>query len=92
MGPKAETSGKWEIGQRVGYLLFRHQCHHCLFCKTYDDIRFCENADFAGLKADGGMAEYSIADADNSVLLPDEVSFIQGAPLMCAGVSVFVVR
>ena len=33
------------------------------------------------------MAEYMIADADNAVKLPDSVSFEQGAPLMCAGVS-----
>ncbi|KPI42926.1 Alcohol dehydrogenase [Cyphellophora attinorum] len=85
MGPKAEKAGKWKIGQRVGYLLFRHQCHTCAACKNYDEIRFCQKADHAGLDADGGMGEYSIGDADNAVLLPDEVPFEQAAPLMCAG-------
>jgi threonine dehydrogenase-like Zn-dependent dehydrogenase len=86
MGPKAEKAGKWKVGQRVGYLLFRHQCHTCAACKNYDEIRFCQKADHAGLDADGGMGEYSIGDADNAVLLPDEVPFEQAAPLMCAGV------
>jgi hypothetical protein len=40
-----------------------------------------------GLKNDGGMAEYIIGDAENTVLLPDSLSFEQAAPLMCAGVS-----
>ena len=40
----------------------------------------------AGLMNDGGMAEYIISDAENCVLLPDDVSFEQAAPLMCAGV------
>jgi len=33
------------------------------------------------------MAEYMMADASNAVKLPESVSFEQGAPLMCAGVS-----
>ncbi|KAK5064727.1 hypothetical protein LTR84_000561 [Exophiala bonariae] len=81
----SKVQDKWKVGQRVGALLFRHQCHHCLKCKTTNDIRFCENIDFAGLKADGGMAEYFIADGHNAVLLPDEVDFENAAPLMCAG-------
>jgi D-arabinose 1-dehydrogenase-like Zn-dependent alcohol dehydrogenase len=85
VGPTVQD--KWKVGQRVGALLFRHQCHSCLGCKINNDIRFCENIDFAGLKADGGMAEYFIADGNNSVLLPDEVDFVNAAPLMCAGVS-----
>jgi D-arabinose 1-dehydrogenase-like Zn-dependent alcohol dehydrogenase len=84
----SKVQDRWKVGQRVGALLFRHQCHTCLGCKVNNDIRFCENIDFAGLKADGAMAEYFIADGNNSVLIPDEVDFMDGAPLMCAGVSV----
>lgn len=40
----------------------------------------------AGIKDDGAIAEFMIADAANTVKLPDSVSFEQGAPLMCAGV------
>lgn len=42
----------------------------------------------AGLAADGGMAEYMIGDAENCVLIPENVSFEQAAPLMCAGVGI----
>jgi D-arabinose 1-dehydrogenase-like Zn-dependent alcohol dehydrogenase len=83
----------WKVGDRIGALLFRHACGTCQgFHKTLAeegryDIRFCKNADLAGLKNDGAMAEYMIADASNAIGLPDSVSFEQGAPLMCAGVS-----
>lgn len=85
VGPKAE--GKFKVGQRVGVILFQHQCHHCINCEMLDDVRFCENAQYAGLKVDGGMAEYLVSDSESVVLLPDSLSFEQAAPLMCAGVS-----
>jgi D-arabinose 1-dehydrogenase-like Zn-dependent alcohol dehydrogenase len=87
MGSKVKASGKWKIGQRVGYILMKHPCKQCLGCKTFDDVRFCENSEKAGLTHDGGMAEYSVADPESTVLLPDDLSFEQAAPLMCAGVS-----
>ena len=83
----------WKIGDRIGALLFRHACGNCQGCQRTlreegrHDLRFCKNASLAGLKDDGAMAEYMIADANNAVELPDSVSFEQGAPLMCAGVS-----
>lgn len=86
MGTKAEAGGKWKLGQRVGYLLFKHPCKKCIGCETFDDVRFCEVKQLAGLMNDGGMAEYSLADADNAVLLPDDIPWEQAAPLMCAGV------
>ena len=85
VGSKAEKAGKFKIGDAAGVLLFRHQCRTCIGCETTNDIRFCKNKDMAGLMANGGMAEYIIGDANNSVLLPDGVPFEQAAPLMCAG-------
>lgn len=87
LGPQAQAEGKWKIGDRVGIILFRHACKHCAGCEVTGDIRFCEKGDFAGLKGDGGMAEYAIGDAANMVRVPDKIGFVQAAPLMCAGVS-----
>lgn len=75
------------MGQRVGTILFQRQCRHCINCEIINDIRFCENAEYAGLKINGGMAEYMLCDADSIMSLPASISFEQGAPLMCAGVS-----
>jgi D-arabinose 1-dehydrogenase-like Zn-dependent alcohol dehydrogenase len=78
---------QWQVGQRVGVLLFRHACKICVGCENTGDIRYCSGKDMAGLTANGGMAEYILGDVDGLVLLPDSVPFEQAAPLMCAGVS-----
>lgn len=51
------------------------------------DPRFCENRETAGFHHDGAFAEYLVADPSTTVKLPDDLSFEQAAPLMCAGVS-----
>ncbi|KAF2797520.1 putative alcohol dehydrogenase, partial [Melanomma pulvis-pyrius CBS 109.77] len=83
------AQAKWKVGQRVGVLLFRHACKTCINCETTNDIRFCGSANLAGLKGDGGFAEYIVGDADNLCLLPEDIQFEQGAPLMCAGATVW---
>ncbi|KAL4810675.1 chaperonin 10-like protein [Aspergillus unguis] len=96
LGPKASAGG-WQKGQRVGMLNFRHACGSCTGCMTArdpqrperPDTRFCANKDMAGISADGGFAEYVVADADCTVLLPEGVDFVQAAPLMCAGATVW---
>ncbi|KAL4922640.1 chaperonin 10-like protein [Aspergillus aurantiobrunneus] len=96
VGTKAAQAG-WKTGQRVGMLNFRHACHSCIGCRVArdpqspgrPDARFCENKEMAGISADGGFAEYVIADADSSLLLPDGLAFEQAAPLMCAGATVW---
>jgi D-arabinose 1-dehydrogenase-like Zn-dependent alcohol dehydrogenase len=85
MGADARKKA-WALGQRVGILLFRHACGTCVNCRATGDVRFCKVRNMAGLANDGGMAEYIVGDADNCVLLPDEISYEQAAPLMCAGV------
>lgn len=42
-----------------------------------------------GLTMDGGFAEYMVANEDALVLIPDEVSSEEAAPLMCAGETTF---
>ncbi|RAH67338.1 alcohol dehydrogenase [Aspergillus aculeatinus CBS 121060] len=91
------VTGSWKPGQRIGMLNFRGACHACVGCEVArdplrpnePDTRFCENKENAGVNADGAFAEYIVADSATSVLLPDEVSFEQAAPLMCAGATVW---
>ncbi|KAK5729084.1 hypothetical protein LTR15_002225 [Elasticomyces elasticus] len=85
IGAKVEALGKWKVGQRVGVVMFKNACRHCIGCDTTKDVRFCKNNQIAGLKHDGGMAEFMLADPEETVLLPDGVSFEQAAPLLCAG-------
>lgn len=42
-----------------------------------------------GLTMDGGYAEYMVAFADGLARIPDGLSAVDAAPLMCAGVTTF---
>jgi D-arabinose 1-dehydrogenase-like Zn-dependent alcohol dehydrogenase len=83
----------WKVGDRVGILNFKHACGQCVGCQQHmrksarPDPRFCQKREMAGFKHDGAFAEYMLADPNTTVHLPEGVSFEQGAPLMCAGVS-----
>ncbi|KAJ0136108.1 Uncharacterized protein HZ326_20442 [Fusarium oxysporum f. sp. albedinis] len=86
----------WKIGDRVGVLTFRKPCDDCAGCKwrrsNYGtlDARYCENKTMNGIvKSGGGFAEYMISSYYTLVSLPDDVSFEQAAPLMCAGATVW---
>lgn len=50
-------------------------------CQTFTAI--------TGVTYDGGYAEYMIARAEALALVPDELSPVEAAPLMCAGVTTF---
>src|SRR5581483_4248656 len=42
-----------------------------------------------GISFDGGYAEYMIAPANVVAAIPDELSFADAAPLLCAGITTF---
>jgi propanol-preferring alcohol dehydrogenase len=46
----------------------------------------CDAAQFTGYHIDGGYAEYAVAREDFVCRLPDALSDLQAAPLLCAGV------
>ncbi|KAH8650536.1 chaperonin 10-like protein [Tricladium varicosporioides] len=89
IGPKITQS--FAIGDRVGTSLFQRSCGKCPECThlTNSTPNFCRQTELAGLTQHGGMAEYLIADPYWTVKLPDELSFEQAAPLMCAGSTMF---
>jgi propanol-preferring alcohol dehydrogenase len=47
------------------------------------------HTDITGLTRDGGYAEYTVARTSALVPIPDELSAVDAAPLMCAGVTTF---
>lgn len=89
----ARVNGSWKVGDRVGVLNFKNACSTCVGCRQHSrrtgrtDPRFCKNRTTAGFENDGAFAQYMLADPDTTVHLPQKISFEQGAPLMCAGVS-----
>ncbi|KAF1973726.1 GroES-like protein [Bimuria novae-zelandiae CBS 107.79] len=91
----SKANGSWKVGDRVGLLNIKKACGECVGCRQYirrkgrTDPRFCEKREVAGFKHDSAFAEYVIADPATIVHLPDEIPYEQGAPLMCAGATVW---
>ena len=75
-------------GQRVGLGWHGGHCNYCPPCRRGDFI-LCEKGQIAGISFDGGYADYVIAPANALALVPDELSDVDAAPLMCAGVTTF---
>ncbi|MDD2353602.1 MAG: zinc-binding dehydrogenase [Atribacterota bacterium] len=71
-----------KIGDRV-CIHYQLSCGDCNFCVSGNE-QFCKHGMMIGKHRDGGYAEYIAIPARNTVLLPEEVSFEEGAVLMCS--------
>ena len=66
-----------------------HRCDPgCNRCRRGDFVN-CEHQPVSGFHFDGGYAEMMIAKANALVAIPDELSSIEAAPLLCAGLTTF---
>ena len=57
----------------------------CEFCLRGEE-NLCEHADFTGWTVDGGYADALTVPESFAVQLPDALSDLEAAPLLCAGV------
>lgn len=64
----------------VHYLV---SCGACDFC-LHGNEQFCAQAQMIGKHRDGGYAEFIKVPSRNAFLLPDQISFEQGAVMMCS--------
>jgi D-arabinose 1-dehydrogenase-like Zn-dependent alcohol dehydrogenase len=78
----------WAVGQRVGVGWFGGHCGRCEPCRR-GDLVDCRNLRIPGINYDGGYAEAMVAPADALALIPDELSPVDAAPLLCAGVTTY---
>jgi propanol-preferring alcohol dehydrogenase len=78
----------WKIGQRVGIGFLGGSCGRCEPCRGGDLVN-CRNQEFTGVHQDGGYAEVMIAKANGLMSIPDDLSSIDAAPLLCAGLTTF---
>jgi D-arabinose 1-dehydrogenase-like Zn-dependent alcohol dehydrogenase len=79
----------WTAGQRVGVGWHGGNCGYCDSCRRGDFVTCQISLRIPGITYDGGYAEYMIAPAGALALLPDGLSAVDAAPLMCAGVTTF---
>ena len=76
------------VGARVGLSALGSACGHCAACLSADEF-LCDSLGFTGVTSDGGYQEFMVANAAYVVLLPENLDFVEAAPLMCAGLTVF---
>jgi propanol-preferring alcohol dehydrogenase len=72
------------IGARVGVPWLGWTCGECEYCLSGRE-NLCPRALFTGRDIDGGMAEYTVADARYCFPIPPAYPSLQAAPLLCAG-------
>jgi alcohol dehydrogenase, propanol-preferring len=75
-------------GDRVGVPWLYTACGHCRHCLGGWET-LCESQQNTGYSVNGGFAEYVLADPNYVGRLPAKASFIDIAPILCAGVTVY---
>ncbi len=78
----------WHQGQRVGVGWHGGQDNTCFECRR-GDFRNCRNLKISGISYDGGYQEYMIAPVEALVSIPDSLSDVDAAPLLCAGITTY---
>lgn len=79
---------EWRPGQRVGVGWFGGNCGYCEACLRGDFIT-CRNLKITGILEDGGYADYVVVPFETLARIPDELTPVEAAPLVCAGVTTF---
>jgi D-arabinose 1-dehydrogenase-like Zn-dependent alcohol dehydrogenase len=85
LGPGVTT---WKTGQRVGVGWYGGHCTFCEPCRR-GNFTYCENGSITGFTLDGGYQEYMLAKVQALAHIPDDLSFEDAAPLMCAGITTY---
>src|SRR6266436_4390058 len=79
----------WKKGQCVGVGWHGGNCGYCDHCRRGDFFACNVALLTTGISFDGGYAEYMVTPAEAVAGVPDGLSAVDGAPLMCAGVTTF---
>jgi D-arabinose 1-dehydrogenase-like Zn-dependent alcohol dehydrogenase len=79
---------EWMTGQRVGVGWHGGHDGTCRECRR-GDFRNCRNRQVPGISYDGGYQEYMVAPVEALVAIPEGLSAVEAAPLLCAGITTF---
>jgi propanol-preferring alcohol dehydrogenase len=75
-------------GDRVGIAWLHSACGHCEFCLSGWET-LCQSQQNSGYSVNGSFAEYAVAQAEYVARIPDQLSFADAAPILCAGVTTY---
>jgi alcohol dehydrogenase, propanol-preferring len=75
----------YAIGDRVGVAWLRHVDGTCAYCRRGSE-NLCPNSLYTGWDVDGGYADYTTVPAAFAYRLAFDISDVELAPLLCAGI------
>jgi propanol-preferring alcohol dehydrogenase len=75
-------------GDRVGIAWLHSACGHCEFCLSGWET-LCHAQQNSGYSVNGSFAQFALAEAGFLVPIPDQLSFVDAAPILCAGVTTY---
>jgi D-arabinose 1-dehydrogenase-like Zn-dependent alcohol dehydrogenase len=79
---------EWKKGQRVGVGWHGGHDGTCPECRRGDFIH-CRNEKISGISYDGGYQQYMIAPTEAVAAIPETLTDVEAAPLLCAGVTTY---
>lgn len=80
---------QWKPGQRVGVGWHGGHCGYCGACRSGHFFGCTVALKITGISFDGGYADHMIAPAIAVASVPDSLSPVEAAPLMCAGITTY---
>ena len=83
----AGVSG-WKQEQRIGVGWHGGHDGTCLACQR-GDFRNCRNLKVPGISYDGGYEQYMVAPVEALTAMPESLSDVEAAPLLCAGITTY---
>jgi D-arabinose 1-dehydrogenase-like Zn-dependent alcohol dehydrogenase len=79
----------WAVGERAAIGWHGGHCGYCDSCRRGDFVTCRVAGQITGITRDGGYADYMIAPAGVLARIPLELSVVEAAPLVCAGITTF---
>jgi propanol-preferring alcohol dehydrogenase len=78
-------SDRFRLGDRIGVAWLGETDGTCRFCRRAAE-NLCLSPTFTGWDRDGGYAEACVVDERFAYRIPDTLTDMQAAPLLCAGI------
>jgi D-arabinose 1-dehydrogenase-like Zn-dependent alcohol dehydrogenase len=78
----------WRKGQRIGVGWHGGHDGTCLQCRR-GDFGNCQNMKISGISYDGGYQQYMVAPESALTAMPEGLSDVEAAPMLCAGITTY---
>jgi D-arabinose 1-dehydrogenase-like Zn-dependent alcohol dehydrogenase len=79
---------EWKKGRRIGVGWHGGHDGTCLQCRR-GDFGNCKNLKIAGISYDGGYQQYMVAPVEALTAMPEGLTDVEAAPLLCAGITTY---